>query len=149
MEKIVVFTLDEPRYALPLEAVIKVIPAVEIISLPEAPEIVRGVVNIQGEVIAVVDVRKRFELQPKEFGPDDRFIIVRTSTRKIVMIVDEVVGVLQISGDQMIDRNALSSAAGFLRGVIKVEGDLILIYDLDSFLSLNEEQVLKKIIEKE
>ena len=59
-DQIVVFALDEPRYALPLSAVERVVRAVEITPLPKAPEIVLGVINMQGQVVPAVDIRKRF-----------------------------------------------------------------------------------------
>ena len=68
----VVFALDEPRYALLLSAVEKVVRAVEITPLPKAPEIVVGVINAQGRILPVLDIRKRFRLPAREMKPDDR-----------------------------------------------------------------------------
>ena len=59
---IVVFTLDEQRYALHLLAVERVVRAVEVTALPEAPEIVLGVVNVKGRIVPVINVRRRFRL---------------------------------------------------------------------------------------
>jgi purine-binding chemotaxis protein CheW len=58
-DQIVVFTLDEQLYGLPLQAVVKVIHAIEIRHLPKAPEIIAGIINIKGQIIPVVDIRKR------------------------------------------------------------------------------------------
>lgn len=59
MQWLVIFALDEQRYALYLSAVDRVIPALEIVRLPQAPDIVVGLINLQGRIIPVVDVRKR------------------------------------------------------------------------------------------
>jgi purine-binding chemotaxis protein CheW len=59
---LVVFTLDARRYAVPLSTVERIIRAVEITPLPQAPEIVLGVINVQGRIIPVVNTRKRFRL---------------------------------------------------------------------------------------
>ena len=59
---IVVFALDEQRYALHLLAVERVVRAVEVTALPEAPEIVLGVVNVKGRIVPVINVRRRFRL---------------------------------------------------------------------------------------
>ncbi len=58
----IVFTLDEQRYALHLSAVERVICVVEITPLPKAPEIVLGIINVGGQIIPVIDMRKRFRL---------------------------------------------------------------------------------------
>ena len=55
-DQIVVFSLDELLYALPLQAVVRVIHAVEIRHLPEAPEIISGIINVQGRIIPVADI---------------------------------------------------------------------------------------------
>jgi purine-binding chemotaxis protein CheW len=73
--KLVLFSLEEPRYALYLSAVERVIRSVEVTPLPKAPEIVIGVINIQGEIIPVIDIRKLFHLPIHEISIDDLFII--------------------------------------------------------------------------
>jgi purine-binding chemotaxis protein CheW len=135
---IVVFTLDEPRYALPLSVVDCVVRAMEITPLPKAPEIVLGAINAQGRVIPVVDVRKRFRLAPREMNMDDRFIITRTSLRVVALVVDAVEGVRELAGREIVRANEALPFAEYLHGVAKTEQGLVLIYDLDRFLSLDE-----------
>ena len=69
MEKsnqLVVFALDDQRYALHLSAVDRVVPMVRVTPLPKAPDIVIGVVNVQGRVIPVINMRRRFRLPERE-----------------------------------------------------------------------------------
>ena len=61
-DQILIFTLDQLSYALPLPAVVKVIHALEIRHLPKAPEIISGIINVKGQIIPVADIRKRFGL---------------------------------------------------------------------------------------
>jgi purine-binding chemotaxis protein CheW len=94
--KIVLFSLEEPRYALYLSAVERVIRSVEITPLPKAPEIVLGVINLQGEIIPVIDIRRLFHLPAREIDLEDQFITARTSKRLLVLSVDSVEGVLKL-----------------------------------------------------
>jgi len=142
LHQIVLFTLDEPRCALRLSAVERVVRAVEITPLPEAPEIVMGVINSQGQIIPVVDVRKRFRLPAREIGTDDRFIIARTSRRLVALMVDSVVGMRALSNQEVVDAEQSLPFAGYIQGAAKVEDNIVLIYDLDKFLSLDEERML-------
>jgi purine-binding chemotaxis protein CheW len=64
--QLVVFALDEQRYALRLTAVERIVRAVEVTPLPKAPQIVLGVIDAQGRIIPVVDVRQRFRLTERE-----------------------------------------------------------------------------------
>ncbi len=60
--QILVFTLDEFSYALPLGNVLRVIHAIAIRNLPQSPEIISGIINVQGQIIPVINIRKRFGL---------------------------------------------------------------------------------------
>jgi purine-binding chemotaxis protein CheW len=144
--QIVVFSLDEPRYALDLFAVERVVRAVEITPLPKAPEIILGVINVTGQVVPVVDVRKRFSLPGREVGLNDRFIISRTSKRLVALVADDVIGVQKLENRQIINAEQDLQFAGYIKGVAKVDGDLILIHDLDRFLSLDEERKLDEAL---
>lgn len=144
--EIVVFSLDEPRYALDLSIVERVVRAVEITPLPKAPEIVLGVINVQGQVIPVVDVRKRFRMPGREMNLNDRFIISRTSGRLVALVVDDVTGVQRLGKREIVSAERDLQFAGYIKGVAKVEDDLVLIYDLDRFLSLDEEEKLDEAL---
>ena len=139
---IVLFTLDEPRYALPLSAVERVVRAVEITPLPKAPEIVLGAIDAQGRVIPVVDVRKRFRLPAREMNVDDRFIIARTSRRLVSLAVDSVAGIRTLADGEVVSAEQALPFAEYLHGVAKMEDGIVLIYDLEQFLLLDEERVL-------
>lgn len=140
--QIVVFVLDEPRYALPLSAVERVIRAVEITPLPKAPQIVLGAINAQGRVIPVVDVRKRFCLPPHKTDLDDRFIIARTPKRFVALVVDAVTGIRTLADGEAVSAEEALPFTEYIQGVAKTPDGLVLIYDIDQFLSLDEEQAL-------
>ena len=65
---LVIFFLDDRRYGLRLDAVERVLPALDVTPLPKAPEIVLGLINLKGKIIPVLDVRRRFRLQEREIG---------------------------------------------------------------------------------
>jgi purine-binding chemotaxis protein CheW len=144
--QIVVFSLDEPRYALDLFAVERVVRAVEITPLPKAPEIVLGVINVQGQIVPLMDVRKRFRLPGRNIDIDDRFIIARTSRRLVALAADDVIGVQRLGNRQIVDVEEDIPFAGYIKGIAKVEGDIVLIYDLDQFFSLDEERKLDEAL---
>jgi purine-binding chemotaxis protein CheW len=142
LHHIVVFTLDEPRYALALSAVERVVRAMEITPLPKAPEIVLGVINAQGRIIPVMDVRARFRLPTRAVDCDDRFIIARTSRRSVALVVDGVVGIHALADGELVSALQALPFTEYLHGVAKLDDNLALIYDLEQFLSLDEEYVL-------
>lgn len=145
-DQIVVFTLDELPYAFPLHTVLRVIHSIEIKHLPQAPAIISGIINLQGRIIPVADIRKRLGLDEREVDPDDRLIIADTGKREVAILVDSVTGIRNIEQLQLSVAREILPFAEHLSGVAKVDDGLVLIYDLDRFLSLDEEQELEKAL---
>jgi purine-binding chemotaxis protein CheW len=75
LSQLVVFRLDNQRYALPLPTVERIVRAVEVTALPKAPSIVLGIVDVAGRVCPVLNVRQRFGLPDKEIRSADQFLI--------------------------------------------------------------------------
>ena len=147
--QLVVFFLDDQRYALHLPAVERVVSAVEITPLPKAPDIVLGVINMQGKVIPVINIRRRFSLPERKIYLSDQFIIANTSRQTVALMVDTVSGVIEPAGEKVIKSEKIIPGLEYVDGVIKLEDGLILIHDLDRFLSLEEEKTLDDALKKE
>lgn len=146
IDQIVVFTLDDLLYALPLNAVDRIIHALEVMHLPKAPEIISGIINVQGQIIPVADIRKRFGLAEREIEPDDRMIIADTGKRKVALFVDNVNGIKDLEARQFVNSKESLPFADYIKGVAKVDDELILIYDLEQFLNLDEEKKLDQAL---
>lgn len=145
-DKVIIFTLDGFSYALPLKNVTKVIHALEIRELPKAPEIISGIINVKGEIFPVVDMRKRFQMKVREIIPEDNFILCDTGKRHIALWIDEVNGIKELSSDNYLETKQTLPYAQFIKGVAKIDEDLILIYDLEQCLNLNEEIELEQAL---
>ncbi len=141
-DQIVTFTIDELMLALPLSSVKRVIHAVEITRLPRVPEIVAGIINVRGQIIPVVDIRKRIGLRRHELSPSDSFIIANTGTLDVAILADTIQDVRTLLPGQLSDAGEALPFAELLSGVAKIENGLILIYNLNRFLSLEEEKEL-------
>jgi len=141
--QILLFTLGEPRYALNLSAVERVVQAVEIMPLPKAPPFVLGVINVQGEVIPVVDIRQCFGLPSHEINLNDQFILARTSQRRVALVVDSVSGIRAFKERELVAAEQVLPGAEFIHGVAKLDGALVLICDLDQILAFGEAQILE------
>jgi purine-binding chemotaxis protein CheW len=126
---IVLFGLDEQRYALNLSTVERVIPIVEITLLPKASEIVMGVINFHGEVIQVINIRKLFNLPVREIELDDQLIIVRTSKQLIALAVDSATGIHELKHCELTGAGEAFSCTDYLSGIAKVDNNIVLILD--------------------
>lgn len=142
--QLVVFSLDELRYALHLFTVERIIASVAATSLPKAPDIVLGVINVHGNILPLLNLRKRFNLPEKEMDLSDQIIIAHISRRTVALVVDEVLSVIDISPQEMITAEEIVPGMEYIEGVTKLKDGMILIHDLDKFLSLEEEEMLEK-----
>ena len=146
---LVIFTLGDQRYGLPLSAVDRIVRMVEVTALPKAPDIVLGVVNVQGRVIPVIDMRRRFRLSQRKIILTDQLIVARTARRPVALVVDVVTGVLEYSQQQAVGAQDLLPELEYVEGVVKLDDGLVLIHDLDKFLSLEEAMALDRAMESE
>jgi purine-binding chemotaxis protein CheW len=146
-DRLVAVVLDDQRYAFHLSVVDRVVRAVEITHLPGAPGIVAGVANVQGRIIPVLDIRRRFGLPERKMTVGDQLVIANTSRRRVALIVDAATGVLEISGNTAVGARDVLPDLSYVEGVVKLDDGLILIHDLDRFLSLDEETVLDRALE--
>lgn len=145
-EQLVVALLDGRRCALRIPAVERVARTVEITPLPKAPEIVLGVINVSGRIVPVINVRKRFRLAEREAGLGDQLLIARTARRTVALPVDAVIGVLPCSAEMVTAKEAIVPGLEYLEGIAKLEDGMILIHDLDKFLSVEEETGLERAL---
>ena len=141
-DDLVVFTLDERRLALPLSRVERVVHAVEITPLPGAPEIVPGAINVQGRVLPVLDIRARLGLPERPLVLTDQILLARAATRTVGLLADTVEGVISGAENPEIPGSEIVSGLDYVRGVVKRDGALILLLDLDLLLSREEEKAL-------
>ncbi|HLF98822.1 MAG TPA: chemotaxis protein CheW [Methylococcaceae bacterium] len=133
------FALDDQRYALPAASVERVVRAVAVTSLPQAPEIVSGIVDLRGRIVPVLDIRCRFLLPPREIALSDQFIVARTSRRAVAIIADSVAPVHEYFAKAITSADSVLPGLPLVQGVVKLPDGLMLINDLDRFLSLDEE----------
>jgi len=144
---LLIFTLDEQRYALRLATVERVVRAAAI-TPSQGPEIVLGVLDLQGQVIPVINLRKRFRLPEREIRTSDQFVIARAKLLTIALVVDSAEGVLEETDEAVIPSDDILAGMGYLEGVTRTEDGLVLIHDLASLLFPEEEELLARALEQ-
>jgi purine-binding chemotaxis protein CheW len=145
--QVVVFELDEQRYGLHLSAVERVLHAVEVTPLPQTPDIVWGVIDVQGRIVPVLSLRRRLALPERAIGVSDQFVIARASGRTVALVVDVVSGVVERPAAEVVGAEKILPHLKQVAGVIQLDDGMVLIHDLDRFLSLDEERALEQAID--
>ncbi len=145
--KFVLFNLDQQQFALSLSMVESIARSVRIIPLPNAPDVVQGIINVHGRIIPVINIRERFRFPQKEMDLDDHLIIGRTSKQPLAIMVDDVEDIVEIESNKIIQQENILPGLEYIEGAAKIEDDVIIIHDLEKCLSVQEEQMLHEAIE--
>lgn len=146
--RLVVFTIEEQRYSLDISAVERVLPMVAVSGLPKAPAIALGVISLHGQVIPVLDIRRRFGLPPRDWSLTAHLLVARTIRRTLALPVDEVLGVREMAREAVTPPDVILPGIGHISGIAALSDGLLFIHDLETFLSLDEEQQLTEALEE-
>ena len=140
--RLLVFFLDAQRYALRLSGVERVVRAVTITPLPDAPATVLGIINFQGQIVPVINMRRCFGLPEQKIRISDQFIIVATARQTFALATDTVLGVIDCPVGVISARDILPQMDRVEGAMILADG-MLLISDIDKILSLGEEAALR------
>ena len=143
----VLFALDEQRYALALASVQRAVRVVNVTPLPKAPPSVLGIINVKGDIVPVYDLRRRFHLTEREIELADQLIIATTSRQTVALLVDSVSGVFEVAEEEIASANKILPEIEYVHGVVKLADGLVLIHDLEQFLSADEERILDEALQ--
>jgi purine-binding chemotaxis protein CheW len=139
----VVFSLDDQRYALPLNRVQQAILAVAVTPLPEGPAIVLGIVDLGGLITPVINIRKRLNHPARDPRLSDHLIIADTGKRTVALLVDETRGVISVLPEKLALAEDILPGLALVAGAIKLEDGLILLHNLERLLSLEEDSAIE------
>lgn len=115
--------------------------------VPKAPVFVEGIINLRGEIVPIVDLRKRFGLVVRPIGFDSRVIVVEVDDNLVGMVIDAIVEVLRIPVGSIEPAPEITKGvdAYYLAGVAKLEKRLIVLLNLDHALSAQEAQEISQV----
>jgi purine-binding chemotaxis protein CheW len=145
--QLVTFSIGEEEFGVDILKVQEIIRMMGITKVPKAPGFVEGVINLRGNVIPIVDLRKRFGLEAREHDKHTRIIVIEINSTIVGFIVDAVSEVLRIPANTVEPPPPV--VAGFdseyISGVGKLEDRLLILLDLDRLLSSEEVDVLAQV----
>lgn len=144
---LVVFRIDATRFGVPLSATVRAAGMVALSAVPGAPEVVLGAIDVAGQVVPVVDLRRRLRLAPREFGVAAHLLLVATPRRMLAVPADEVLGVSEVEAARITDAGTVLPGLGRVKGVAAQPDGLLFLYDLEAFLDEDEERQLAKALE--
>jgi len=134
------FLIDKETFGIEIRYVMEIIGIQAITEMPEMPEYVKGIINLRGKIIPVMDIRIRFKKAPKDY--DDRTCVIVIDYDGLAMgfIVDSVSEVMTIPESEVTDRPSMSAGEnrGYVSKIGKANGNVILLLDCGKLLNTQE-----------
>ncbi len=148
--KYLTFVLDEEEYGIGILKIKEIIGMMPITTVPQTPEFVKGVINLRGKVIPIVDLRARFGMDTIDYTERTCIIVVEiegpAGMMMIGIVVDAVSEVLNIKGEDIEDTPTFGTKLNtdYILGMAKMEGGVKILLDIDRVLTGDEIAVLEK-----
>jgi purine-binding chemotaxis protein CheW len=145
--QLVTFSIGDEEFGVDILKVQEIIRTMEITRVPKAPAFVEGVINLRGNVIPIVDLRKRFGLETRKHDKHTRIIVIEISGMVVGFVVDSVSEVLRIPASTVEPPPPVVAGleSEYISGVGKLEDRLLILLDLDRLLSSEETMVLGQV----
>ncbi|WP_425447458.1 chemotaxis protein CheW [Dethiothermospora halolimnae] len=136
--KYVIFSLSGEYYGIDIKNVDVIEKVTKFTRVPNAAEYVKGVINLRGEVVPVVDLAKRFGIKTKDIDSESRIIIVSISDMQVGMIVDSSSEVIQLEKTDIDNPPDIGEKVSedFIKGIGKKDGRLIILLNLKKVLKI-------------
>ncbi|MFT5661536.1 MAG: purine-binding chemotaxis protein CheW [Sulfurimonas sp.] len=134
------FSVDDEKYGIHISRIKEIIATINITHIPKTPDFVKGVINLRGSIIPVVDVRLKFGMQEREMDINTAIIIYEVDKSSIGFIVDQVEDVLSIDKKHISEAPRFGSNidTSFIENVAEVENDVIMLLNLEKIFEAEE-----------
>jgi len=146
--QLILFNLGKSLYGIPIEHVSEINKLEEITVLPKAPKFIEGVINLRGNVVPVIDLRKRFGMEQVERTKKNKIVVVYVSKRLFGVIVDSVYEVLSLPEENV--EPSLPTASGlkaeFINSIAKFKDNLIIILEITKILKSTEDIKVEEVV---
>ncbi|MBS1251716.1 MAG: Chemotaxis protein CheW [Anaerolineales bacterium] len=136
----IIFRLDETEFAVPIEQVARIVRLAKCTRVPRAPAFLEGVINLHGDVVPIVDLKKRFQLVETPYDDEARIIVAEVTDQRVGLIVDAVTEILWLPTSAIEPPPAMVAdiSGVYLTGVATQDDRLFVILDLSRVLTTEE-----------
>ena len=144
----VVFRLGEQEFGVDINLVQSIEKQVDVVPVPNSMRYISGIVNLRGEVIPVMCLKEKFNMEDRTKG--NNTVIVNLPDMKIALEVDEVLEIGELNAEKIVDmpRLAKNEETEYLDRVASVDGDLVILLDINKILSEDEAQGVREFAEQ-
>jgi len=146
--KYLIFTIDKEEYGIEIKYILEIISIQKITRVPELVDYIKGIINLRGKIIPVMDVRLRFKKMPMEYDDRTCIIVVDVDGLTVGLIVDRVSEVINIPEDQVVMPSITTKNARnkYINGIGKIGEDVRLLIECSKLLNNEDKETIKDLI---
>jgi purine-binding chemotaxis protein CheW len=146
-DRFITFLIDKQMYGIEIRYVTEIIGIQQFTEMPDSPDYIKGIINLRGKIIPVMDMALRFSKEPKEYDDRTCIIVADISGMSVGLIVDSVSEVVAIEQENIVDViDAMGMNNRHVKSVGKIGGNIILLLDCSKLLTEEEIDTLTEIL---
>lgn len=146
--KFAIFKIGQEDFGIEIDKVVEILNMQKVYSLPELPDFLSGVITVRGEVVPLLDLRRRFGIASAE--AKELIIIVRCDVEKIGLLVDEIQEIISLNSNEIMAPPTLFKGLkkNYLSGIGKKDDRIFILLNIDYLLTSEEKIMLKETEER-
>jgi purine-binding chemotaxis protein CheW len=146
LQKVIIFRLKDELYGVPVEQVVSIERWEALTRVPNTPSFIKGIINLRGEILPVIDLQQRFGLGVSNQTEESRLVIVQDEEIKIGLIVDEAKDVIDLDSETIDPSPETASGQGtYILGVAKHEDNLLILLNMEKVLREDHLEAIHQI----
>ncbi|OCL25542.1 chemotaxis protein CheW [Orenia metallireducens] len=148
INQFIIFKLASEEFGVEITKVQEILKPQPVTKLPQAADFIEGITNLRGDIITIIDLRKRLDF-PLDNEGEDRILVVKINDIDVGFIVDDASEVIRIEEEQIVapKKGIAGIKTEYLEGIAKLEKRLIILLDLDKILTTEEQIKIEEITE--
>ena len=150
--RFVSFSLGDENFGVDIMKINEIVRLRDIVKIPNAPKFIEGVINLRGQIVPILNIKKKFAMQATDVQDTNKIIVAEIRDVNLGILVDDVKKIFNVSRDKIERVPSVASSAlepGMMDGIIKMDKELIILLRLDTLLTKDERETLLNRGEKE
>lgn len=145
--RFLMFTLGADNFGIEIKYVTEIVGIQPIIAMPEVPNYMKGIINLRGKIVPVIDIRLKFKKEPIEYTDRTCIVVIDTNALSVGIIVDSVSEVLGIDDENIVPPPSVGTSISnrYMQGIGKAEDKIILLLDCQELFLENECSAIQDI----
>lgn len=134
--KVVIFKINSEEYAADIMQVERILGHSEPTKVPDAPDYIKGIIDYQGKILPIIDIKRRFGLRETEYGPDSKIVVVKSKENFVGLSVDMVLEVVDIFEDKINEAPEIAQRDEnkYIKAIINKENRIIVFLDTEEII---------------